>query len=255
MVGRTTRDIHGPHGVDGQHMKKRIISAAAAVLFCFSAFAIVMEAQAMGNTLAVTQQSMVAISALSGAGDLNNLKPALAQGLDAGLSVNEIKEILVQVYAYAGFPRSLNALATFLSVMEERKAMGIQDTEGKTPSPMPAGRTSLELGTENQTKLIGQPIGGGLYDFAPAIDQFLKAHLFGDIFQRDNLDWKHRELVTIAMLAAIPGVEPQLKGHLAIGVNNGLTIEDLRSAALVVGKTLGKQQSDVMNRLLDGMGK
>lgn len=209
----------------------------------------------MNNTLNARQQSMVAISALSASGDLDNLKSALTQGLDAGVSVNEIKEILVQVYAYAGFPRSLNALTVFQTVVEERKARGISDTEGAAASPMPLGRTNLEFGTENQTKLIGQPIGGGIYDFAPAIDQFLKAHLFGDIFQRDNLDWKHRELATIAMLAAIPGVEPQLKGHMGIGMHNGLTVEDLRSAAVVVGKALGKPQGDAMNRLLDGMGK
>lgn len=209
----------------------------------------------MNNTLNARQQSMVAISALSASGDLDNLKSALTQGLDAGVSVNEIKEILVQVYAYAGFPRSLNALTVFQTVVEERKARGISDTEGAAARPMPLGRTNLEFGTENQTKLIGQPIGGGIYDFAPAIDQFLKAHLFGDIFQRDNLDWKHRELATIAMLAAIPGVEPQLKGHMGIGMHNGLTVEDLRSAAVVVGKALGKPQGDAMNRLLDGMGK
>lgn len=209
----------------------------------------------METTLNAKQQSMVAISALSASGDLDKLKTALAQGLDDGVTVNEIKEILVQVYAYAGFPRSLNALTTFQSVMQERKAKGITDTEGKAASPMPTNRTSLEFGTENQTKLIGQPIGGGIYDFAPAIDQFLKAHLFGDIFQRDNLDWKHRELATIAMLAAIPGVEPQLKGHMGIGMHNGLTVDDLRSAAAVIGKSLGKQQESAMNRLIDGMGK
>lgn len=236
-------------------MKNRIIVLYAAALFCLSAFAAVTEAYAMETTLNAKQQSMVAISALSAAGDLDKLKTALAQGLDAGLSVNEIKEILVQVYAYAGFPRSLNALTTFQSVMQERKAKGITDTEGKAPSPMPTNRTSLEFGTENQTKLIGQPIGGGIYDFAPAIDQFLKAHLFGDIFQRDNLNWKRRELATIAMLAAIPGVEPQLKGHMGIGMRNGLTVDDLRSAAAVIGKTLGKQQEEAMNRLINGMGK
>lgn len=209
----------------------------------------------MNTALNSKQQSMVAISALSASGDLEKLKPALGHGLDAGLTVNEIKEILVQVYAYAGFPRSLNALATLQAVMEERKVKGINDPEGNAASPMPTGRTSLEFGTENQTKLIGQPVGGGIYDFAPAIDQFLKAHLFGDIFQRDNLDWKHREFATIAMLAAIPGVEPQLKGHMGIGMHNGLTVEELRSAAVVITMIMGKQQGDAMNRLLDGMGK
>lgn len=236
-------------------MKTRIITLLAATILCLSTFNTVKEAQAMNDALDARQQSMVAISALSGAGDLDNLQTALPRGLDAGLTVNEIKEVLVQVYAYAGFPRSLNALSTFQTVLDERKAMGIDDQEGRLPGPLPANRTSLDFGAENQTKLIGRPVGGGIYDFAPAIDQFLKAHLFGDIFQRDNLDWKHRELATIAMLAGIPGVEPQLQGHLGIGMHNGLTVEQLRAAVAVVGESLGKPYGDNMNRLIEAMGK
>ena len=236
-------------------MKTRSIILVAAAVFYLSTNIVTTEALAMNEALDAKQKAMVAMSALSGAGDLSNLKTSLSRALDAGLTVQEIKEVLVQVYAYAGFPRSLNALTTFQAVLEERKATGIQDPEGPLPGPMPTERTSLDFGTENQTRLIGQPVGGGVYDFAPAIDQFLKAHLFGDIFQRDTLDWKHRELATIAMLAAIPGVEPQLRGHLGIGMRNGLTTAQLRAAAAVVGESLGRPHGDAMNRLIDTMDK
>lgn len=236
-------------------MKALIMAIVSAAIFCLPILTAATKAQAMNDALNTKQQSLVAISALSGAGDLGKLKTSLGQGLDAGLTVNEIKEILIQVYAYAGFPRSLNALGTFKVVLDERKTAGITDPEGKSPSSMPLGRTSLECGTENQTKLIGQPVSGGIYNFVPAIDQFLKAHLFGDIFRRDNLDWKHRELATIAMLAAIPGVEPQLQGHLTIGMYNGLTVEQLRSAAAVVEENIGKAYGDRMNRLIDAIRK
>ncbi len=62
---------------------------------------------------------------------------------------------------------------------------------------------------------------GPLFEFAPAIDQFLKAHLFGDIFARDNLDWKSRELATVGALAGMSGVESQLLSHLLISMNVG----------------------------------
>ncbi len=197
------------------------------------------EAQNMNTALDQKQQAIVSISAFSAAGTLDKLAVALNEGLDAGLTINEIKEVLVQVYAYAGFPRSLNTLGTFMTVVDERKAKGIADTEGRAPSPLPTDRTSLEFGTGNQTKLIGNPVSGGLYDFAPAIDQFLKAHLFGDIFQRDNLDWKTRELATIAILASIDGLNPQLQGHLRIGMHNGLTPDQLRATADLLGEKLG----------------
>ncbi len=55
-------------------------------------------------------QSIVPIAAFTAKGDLAGLQKALSDGLDAGLTVNEVKEVLVQLYAYVGLPRSLNAL-------------------------------------------------------------------------------------------------------------------------------------------------
>ncbi|MDO5552328.1 MAG: carboxymuconolactone decarboxylase family protein [Planctomycetia bacterium] len=181
------------------------------------------EAQEKMNVLNEKESIIVAVSASAARGDQAALKMALTDGLDAGITVNEFKEILVQVYAYCGFPRSLNALGTYMSLLEER---GGSDLEGKLPSPLPAGK-SIDFGTANQTQLCGAPVEGPLFDFAPAIDEFLKAHLFGDIFARDNLDWRTRELATIAMLTAMPGVEAQQKAHIAIGKKNGLSEEQI----------------------------
>ena len=103
------------------------------------------------------QERIVTIAAFTANGHLEKLKAALNEGFDAGLTVNEIKEILVQMYAYAGFPRSLNGINTFMDVLEERKQKGIKDEPGKEPSPTPANRSSIELGTEIQTRLIGAP--------------------------------------------------------------------------------------------------
>ena len=72
------------------------------------------------------QQNIVTIAAFTAKGDLQKLKTALNEGLDSGLTVNEIKEILVHIYAYAGFPRSLNGINAFMGVMEERRTEGHQ---------------------------------------------------------------------------------------------------------------------------------
>lgn len=67
------------------------------------------------------QASIAAISGLTAKGDLEKLKTALVGGLEAGLTVNEIKEVLVHLYAYCGFPRSLQGLNTFIKILDERK--------------------------------------------------------------------------------------------------------------------------------------
>ncbi|UQZ90554.1 4-carboxymuconolactone decarboxylase [Deltaproteobacteria bacterium Smac51] len=213
-----------------------------------------LEAQEMNKDLNAKQQAIVPIAAFTASGDLDRLKPALSDGLEAGLTVNEIKEVLVQLYAYAGFPRSLNALGVFMELMKEREAQGLKDEPGPEANPLPAGKTRLELGAANQTTLAGGPVGGPLYDFAPAVDVFLKDHLFGDIFGRDNLDFQSREIATVAALANMEGVRPQLQAHFNISMNTGLTGSQLTGLVTVlddkVSPEAGRKAAEILDVVL-----
>jgi alkylhydroperoxidase/carboxymuconolactone decarboxylase family protein YurZ len=152
-----------------------VLTAVFASLFSFSALS---DARTRGATgaLSAKQQRIVTISAFAAQGNMARLKTALNEGLDAGLTVNEIKEILAQLYAYAGFPRSLNALGAFMGVLEERKKKGIKDKAGRRASPLPPGKSILDLGVENQTRLVGRPVVGKseAENAAGVFDGFLK---------------------------------------------------------------------------------
>ncbi len=206
------------------------------------------------HPLTAQQKYMAVIAAYAATGNLSGLNSALQQGLDAGLTVSDCREILVQLYAYAGFPRSLNALGELMKVIDARKAQGIQDAQGQLPGPLPNPDEMLAAGTQNQTALAGKPVEGPLFRFAPAVDEYLKTHLFGDIFSRDNLDWKSRELATVGALAAMTGVEPQLKAHLSMSMNVGLTPLQLAELIPVFEE---KGENIIANRLrsaLDSVG-
>jgi alkylhydroperoxidase/carboxymuconolactone decarboxylase family protein YurZ len=200
--------------------------------------------------LSVKQQRLVAIAAFTANGNLPKLSTALAGGLDAGWTINEIKEVLVQLYAYAGFPRSLNGLNTFIDVLDDRQRRGITDEVGREPSPLPAHKTSVELGTEIQTKLVGGPATSRYVAFSPAIDAFLKGHLFGDILGRDNLDLQSREIATISALATLEGVNPQLTSHFNVGLNIGLTEAQLRDVTLAIDEAVGRARGDNARHVL-----
>ncbi|AWH33213.1 carboxymuconolactone decarboxylase family protein [Stenotrophomonas sp. SAU14A_NAIMI4_8] len=200
---------------------------------------------AFTTELDARQQAIIPIGAFAAAGNIDGLRQALNQGLDAGLSVAETREILLQVYAYAGFPRSLNALGELMKVADARRQQGIQDDPGREPrKPIPTGDALLAAGTANQTTLAGGPVSGPLFDFAPQANQYLRTHLFGDIFERDNLDWQSRELATVSMLAAMSGVEPQLKSHIGISMNIGLRREQLSKLADVLEGLVSREAAE-----------
>lgn len=198
------------------------------------------SAPSASETLSPQQQAILPIAAFAAAGDMSRLDTALNKGLDAGLTISDIREVLVQVYAYAGFPRSLNALTELMTVVEARKQRGIHDAPGHAPShPIPKGDALCAAGKANQTKLVGQPVSGPIFEFAPVIGEYLQCHLFGAIFERDNLDWQSRELATVGMLSALPGVEAQLQSHMRMSMNTGLTAKQLQQAVEVLGERVG----------------
>lgn len=185
--------------------------------------------QPASEVLTARQRAIPLIAAFMATSDMPKLNAALNQGLDAGMTVSEAKEVLVQLYAYAGFPRSLNALGELLKVVEARKRRGVQDPPGREPSrPVATGHELVAVGKANQTEISGGPVQGAVLDFAPVINQFLQAHLFGDIFERDNLDWQSRELATVGALAATPGAEAQLRSHMRASLRVGLSAAQLR---------------------------
>ncbi|MEF9387822.1 carboxymuconolactone decarboxylase family protein [Ralstonia solanacearum species complex bacterium KE056] len=189
------------------------------------------------DTLSAKQQAIPLMAAAMAASDMLRLGTAVNQGLDAGLTVDEAKEVLVQLYAYAGFPRSLNALGELLKVVDARRQRGIQDAPGHEPShPVTTGAELIAVGRENQTEISGGPVQGAVFDFAPVINQFLQAHLFGAIFERDNLDWQSRELATVGALAATPGAEAQLRSHMRASLRVGLTVTQLRQLARLLAE-------------------
>ena len=181
-------------------------------------FALLMMTTVNSQTLTERQKGLAACACLMAQGDLVRLEPAVHMALDKGVTVNELKEAFSQLYAYTGFPRSLNALGVLNKVLENRSKNWQEGKPWKRPAEWDNAKKAYELGTKNQTQLSGSPFD---YTFCPQDDYYLKAHLFGDIFAGDQLTNADREIVTVAALSGLEGVAPQLTAHKKGAVNMG----------------------------------
>ncbi len=195
----------------------------------------------------IRQEKIVMIAAFTANGDLPRLKTALQEGLDSGLTISEIREILIQLYAYTGFPRSLNGIQTFMDVVAERKSRGIHDPEGEMPAALPPGTDRDAYGEQVRMKLAGittLPPKAGYQLFAPGIDTFLKEHLFADIFGRGVLDYTSREIATVSALAAMHGTGAQLQFHMQAAMNVGVTPEQMENILVVLKERMGDKEAE-----------
>jgi len=206
------------------------------------------------GALSTRHQAIVPIAAYTANGDIESLKTAIHAGLDKGLSVSEVREVQIHLYAYAGFPRSLNGIAALMSVLDERAADGIRDEPGIAAQPLPSETNARDLGETVQTRLAGGPVGGPLFDFAPAMNELLQSHLFGDLFARGVLNYQDREIATLSALAALPGVDSQLQAHVRIATNVGLSDEQLSDLVVVLRRSVGAWPATRAQRALDASG-
>jgi 4-carboxymuconolactone decarboxylase len=237
-----------------KHLKIVGLIAMIVSLSLFSSHAKAQQMTATSKGLSPKEQSIISISALTAKGDLDKMKTVLNAGLEAGLTVNEIKEALIHTYAYCGFPRSIRGLQTFMQVLDERKAIGINDNIGNNASPIDETVNKYQRGKKILGELTQTPQPealSGYSAFAPTIDTFLKEHLFADIFERDVLDYVQRELVTVSVIATIGKAEPMLRSHLTICLNLGLSPEQLQQYVGLIKSIIGKKEAKSAQKVLD----
>ena len=180
--------------------------------------AVMTMATIQGQTMTERQKGLAACACLMAQGDLERLEPAVKMALDNGVTINELKEAFSQLYAYTGFPRSLNALGVLNKVLDNKQPSWQEGKPWKRPEIWDDAAKALKQGTEVQTKLSGRSFD---YNFCPQDDYYLKSHLFGDIFASDQLSAADREIVTVAALSGLEGVAPQLAAHKQGAVNMG----------------------------------
>ena len=169
------------------------------VLFIICFIMIYMETNAMQPTLSEKEERIVEISSFTSAGNQEQLAVSLNKALNNKMTINEINEILIQSYAYCGFPKSLNAITTFINVIKERKSKGIKDIQGEMPKELTSKDDRDKIGEKTREKLSGRKTVAEWQTFAPGIEQYLKEHLFADIFARGILNHQERELATSSL--------------------------------------------------------
>lgn len=156
------------------------------------------------------QEKIVTIAAFTANGNLEKLKTALNEGLDAGLTVSEIREILIQMYGLHRLSEKPEWHQHLHECHQRTAKERYEDIAGEEPAVLPAGTDRDEYGEKVRMKLAGistLPPKSGYQIFAPGIDTFLKEHLFADIFGRGVLDYSSREIATVSALAAMTGTE------------------------------------------------
>jgi 4-carboxymuconolactone decarboxylase len=96
----------------------------------------------------------------------------------------------------------------------------VEDAQFDPPAPTAAAGSAAPTQTRAQ-QLVG--------DFAPKLAELTDNVLFGDVWARPQLSRRDRSLVTVSALVAMNRPD-QLRSHLALATQNGVTEEELSEA-------------------------
>ena len=113
--------------------------------------------------------------------------------------------------------------------------MTAETTHSQDDINSPENLARRERGLEVARSVDGeaaQAVIDSLADISPALGHHIAAFGFGDVYARPDLDPRSRQLVTIGVLTALGGCEPQLRIHIGAALNVGLTREEIIEAIL-----------------------
>jgi 4-carboxymuconolactone decarboxylase len=163
---------------------------------------------------------MVQLAALIAAGAVAEYRAMLGAALTVGVTPVEVKEIVYQAIPYVGMGRLFDVLHATNEVLTDRGVtLPLPGQSTTTPE------TRADRGRDVQSRIIGADRVAALYANAPGdeqhIQRLLSANCFGDHYTRTGLDIPTRELLTLSMLVALGGCDPQVRGHVAANLNVG----------------------------------
>lgn len=187
--------------------------------------------------LDLKSKEIAVVAALTAMGNAQpQLKVHINGALNTGTSINELKEVILQMSGYSGFPSSINAMNMLKDVLAERKKQGILDEIGKTASKI-NHVDRLKLGEHELSQLDRQQVDRlktAYAEFSPELLKFILEYGYADIYARDNLNKQYRQIATIAALTALGTAQPQLKFHIHAGLNVGLSETEIKEIMLLM---------------------
>jgi 4-carboxymuconolactone decarboxylase len=163
---------------------------------------------------------MVLLASMIACQALREYRVMLGAALTVGVTPVEVKEIVYHAVPYVGMAKAFDFIHATNDVLTER---GVE-------LPLPGQSTTtpedrMEKGLAVQKRIVGSEAVEAMYAKAPEdemhIQRYLSGNCFGDHFTRTGIDLRTRELLTLSMLIALGGCEPQVRGHVSANLNIG----------------------------------
>jgi len=184
-----------------------------------------------------TERQLITIVVLATNQNYKFLKRAVEGSLALNIKPIEIREALYHVAPYIGFPKVFEALDVANEVFEDN---GIKLPLENQATTTDADR--FEKGLEFQVNAYGERINKmreATPDYQKHLQDNLSAFCFGDTYTRGTLNYKMREMLTMAVIGTLGTAEAQYKSHVIGTLDAGATNEEVIGVITTMNPYIG----------------
>ncbi|MBW4580274.1 MAG: carboxymuconolactone decarboxylase family protein [Tildeniella nuda ZEHNDER 1965/U140] len=171
----------------------------------------------------------------------HSLETHVEGALRSGATETEIKELVLHMTVYAGYPKTLTAVAAAQQTFATLKQRGMPaaspqpELESRRQAESNEARYRRGLEALNQiSKASGEAVVKSFEAIAPDLGRYILEFSYGDVFSRPNLDLKTRELATVSALTGLntTASELPLKVHVNGALNVGASRQEIVEAIM-----------------------
>lgn len=173
-------------------------------------------------------QLLARAAGLAALGREKPLEKAFRDARGGGVPLKALRETLLQVFLFAGFPRTVNALDAL------ERSFGPLRPE--PPEPLPTGPARRNF-LRRRGRMLFERVYGD--DSRPVLDRIGRQHLefrdwivvdaYGKVLGRPGLPASERECIAVALLAVLDLPRQQVP-HLRGALRCGATVEEVEAA-------------------------
>ena len=184
-----------------------------------------------------TERQLITIVVLTTNQNHKFLKRVIEGALALDVTPLQIREALYHVAPYIGFPKVFEALDVANEVFENKGIKLPLENQGTTTDT-----DRFEKGLAFQVNAYGERINqmrDATPDYQKHLQDNLSAFCFGDTYTRGTLDYKTREMLTMAVIGTLGTAEAQYKSHVIGTLNSGATKEEVIGVITTMNPYIG----------------
>ena len=184
-----------------------------------------------------TERQLITLVVLTTNQNYKFLRRAVEGTLALDVKPIEIREALYHVAPYIGFPKVFEALDIANEVFKLKGIKLPLENQGTTTDS-----DRFEKGLEFQVNAYGDRINkmrDATPDYQKHLQDNLSAFCFGDTYTRGTLNYKMREMLTMAVIGTLGTAEAQYKSHVIGTLSAGATNEEIIGVITAMNPYIG----------------